>query len=222
MAIETTLQRRMAWKFPLLTVLCIGFALWGAYDYFVTIPQREEAVARYASAASTRAQLEALPPPLSAEQQAEYTAAGVIIDRFKGEKPVPPAAYDRPVQLWLYMVGCGVIGVPWMIWSWVSTARCRYRLDDDGTLHYPGGQVGLEDIADIDMSRWMSKSIATVKTTDGRAITLDDYKYKNIDRIVGTIAQSFYPEDWTEDARDRRKLEAEAAEAETHEGSGTG
>jgi hypothetical protein len=64
------------------------------------------------------------------------------------------------------------------------------------------------------MSKWMSKSIATVKASGGRTVLLDDYKFKGTDLIVGAIASRFYPEDWTPDARDLKRIrEAEAADA---------
>jgi hypothetical protein len=213
MAIETTLQPRQKWLYPIYAGMCLALALWGAYDYFVSIPNREAAVAVFAAASEVRESLQALPPPLTPEQVAQYNDAETVIASFKGEKPTPPDFYDRPVQLWVYMVGCGLVSTPWFVWAWVTSARRRYRLDDDGTLHTPVGTFPPEDLADINMSRWMSKSIATVVTTSGTHIRMDDYKYRNTHLIVGALASRFHPEDWTEDARDRRKLEAEAQES---------
>ena len=72
----------------------------------------------------------------------------------------------------------------------------------------------IDHIADIDLSKWMSKSIATVVTTDGKRIVLDDYKYRGMDKLVGALATRFYPDDWTPDARDLKRIrEQEAADA---------
>lgn len=223
MAIETSLQPRQTRLYLIYAVLCVAFALWGAYDYWVSIPRREAAVARYSDASEVFSRLQdrasahqsapSAAPPLTDAEQAQLLAAQETLAEFRNEKPEPPAGYDRAVQVWLYMVGCGVLGAPWCLWAWFSMRNKRFRLDDDGTLHYPGGSIAPEDMKDIDMSRWMAKSIATVHGDDGRAIKLDDYKYRNMHLIVGAIAQRFHPEDWTEDARDRRKMEAEAAEA---------
>jgi hypothetical protein len=74
--------------------------------------------------------------------------------------------------------------------------------------------IPADEIEDIDMSKWMSKSIATVKASGGRTVLLDDYKFKGSDLIVGAIASRFYPEDWTPDGRDLKRIrEAEAADA---------
>jgi hypothetical protein len=223
MAIETTLQPRQTWMNLLYAFLCAALALWGAYDYWVSIPAREAAVALYERASHTFSELQdkasaherspATAPALTAEETAALVQAQADLATFRNEKPNPPASYDRFVQVWFYMVGCGVLGTPWFLWAWFAARRKHYSMDDDGALHAPEGVFQPEEIADIDMSRWMSKSIATVRTTDGRSIVLDDYKYRNMHLIVGALAVRFHPEAWTEDARDRRKIEAETAAA---------
>ena len=90
----------------------------------------------------------------------------------------------------------------------------KYRLDDDGTLTAPGGgSIAASDIEDIDMSKWMSKSIATIKVRGGRTVVLDDYKFRNSHLIVGAIASRIYPDAWTSDARDLAKIRAQEAES---------
>jgi hypothetical protein len=76
-------------------------------------------------------------------------------------------------------------------------------------------------LADVDMSIWMEKSIATVVTTDGKRIGLDDYQYQGIEDIVAVLAERFHPGQWTSDARpigdpksrDTKKAAAEAEAA---------
>lgn len=214
MAIETTLQPRQKWWNILYAVICGGLALWGAYDYWVTIPRREEEFAQYEAAKRRHEELAAAAAkaPLADAERQEYAKLDEDFQkRAAANKPVPtlPPAYDRPVQMWMYIVGCGVMGVPFFLWQWLSVAGKRYRLDDDGTLHAPGERpVPADAIADIDMGKWMSKSVATVRTTDGRSILLDDYKFRGIDLIVGSIASRLYPEDWTPDGRDLKRLRA--------------
>jgi hypothetical protein len=214
MAIETTLQPRQKWWNILYAVICGGLALWGAYDYWVTIPRREEEFAQYEAAKKRHEELAAAAAkaPLADAERQEYAKLDEDFrKRAAANKPVPtlPPAYDRPVQMWMYIVGCGVMGVPFFLWQWLSVAGKRYRLDDDGTLHAPGERpVPADAIADIDMGKWMSKSVATVRTADGKAILLDDYKFRGIDLIVGSIASRLYPEDWTPDGRDLKRLRA--------------
>jgi len=133
MAVHTSIQPRQKWWNIGYAAICLELALWGAYDYRVTIPTKEAAVAAYDAAAKSveefeaKAQASQAAPggaqPLSAEEIEAYTQAKAVVD--KG-RPTPPAAYDRPVQLWMYMVGCGVMGVPWFLWMCIGTARRHY------------------------------------------------------------------------------------------------
>ena len=216
MAIETTLQARQKWWNILYAVICAVLGAWGAYDYWVTIPRKEAEVAAYEVAATTAEEMEAkaraaaaapgAAQTLSAEDVKAYEAAKAVVD--KG-KPVAPAAYDRPVQMWLYIIGCGVLGVPWFLWEWLSAASKKYRLNADGSFEFNGRTIPMEDIADIDMAKWMSKSVATVVAKDGTRITLDDYKFKNSNLIIGGIAARLYPNDWDADGRDLNKIRAQ-------------
>lgn len=216
MAIATTLQARQKWWNILYAVICAALGAWGAYDYYVTIPRKESEVAAYEVAATTAEEMEAKAragstapggaQPLSIEDVKAYEVAKAVVD--KG-KPVAPAAYDRPVQMWLYIIGCGVLGVPWFLWEWLSAASKKYRLNADGSFEFNARTIPMEDIADIDMSKWMSKSVATIVAKDGTRITLDDYKFKNANLIIGGIASRMYPEDWDKEGRDLNKIRAQ-------------
>jgi hypothetical protein len=131
-----------------------------------------------------------------------------IKERYGSAVPNKPAAYDRPMQFWLYIVGCGVLGVPSFLWPVIRTIRRMYRLDDDGTLHTPDGPIDGHQIVDIDMSRWCSSSgdrrstwTAKAVLRDGRKVLLDDHDYKNMHLIIGAIAHRLYPDQWTPEAK---------------------
>lgn len=205
MAIQATVQpRQIIWN-VVYAVLCGGLALWGAWDYWVTIPRAEADFARFTEASEIHQRLtdESRSRALDDAERASFLAAEEVLNEFKDEPPVKPAAYDRAVQLWLYMVGCGVLGTPAFLWNLIVLPRQarQWRLDDNGALTTPTATIAPEEIADIDMSRWMAKSIATVKISDGREIKLDDYKFRDMHLIVGALASRFHPEEWTEEAR---------------------
>ena len=103
------------------------------------------------------------------------------------------------MQLWLYIVGCGVLGTPFFVWNLIVMPRAaaKWRLNEDGSLDTPEGAIPADQIANLDMSRWMAKSIATIETSDGRSIKLDDYKFRNMDLMIGALAQRFAPGEWT-------------------------
>ncbi len=122
---------------------------------------------------------------------------------------ITPGKYDRLTQ-WAFILCLPF--APWFFWAYAAAKRQVYRMDEDGTLHMPEGTWASEEIKDIDMSRWMAKSIAWVVRSDGTRVKLDDYKYSNLHRIIGSIAHRFYPDDWDEEAKPVKH--AEAAEAE--------
>jgi len=116
-----------------------------------------------------------------------------------------PGKYDRAIQ-WAF-IAC-LPCAPYFFWMYFVARRRRYTLDDDGTLHTPDGTWQADEIADIDMNRWMAKSIAWVVHRDGARIKLDDYKFKGLDQIVGALASGMYPDDWDKDARPAEQAEA--------------
>jgi hypothetical protein len=116
----------------------------------------------------------------------------------------PPGEFDRAVQ-WLFILCLPT--APYFLWILLKTKKRVYRLDDDGTFSAPGATWAPDEIADIDMSRWMAKSIAFVVHTDGTRIKLDDYIFRNTHLIVGALACERYPEQWDERAKPVRKEE---------------
>jgi hypothetical protein len=111
----------------------------------------------------------------------------------------PPAKLDMATQ-WLFILCLPF--APYYAWSLMRARRRVYTLDEEGTLHAPEGTWSRGDIGDIEMDRWMAKSIATVVHSDGeRRIKLDDYVHRNMHLIVGKLASERYPDEWQPDAR---------------------
>jgi hypothetical protein len=214
MAIQTSIQPFTLWRNVGFGLLCLVFALWGWYDYEYKIPRLQVDSEAYETAKATRGELElaAEKAPLSDEQVKRMDAAKATLAdikaRYGNGVPTKPAAYDRPMQLWLYIVGCGVMGVPMFAWPLLRTSMRPYRLDDKGVLHTPDGVYGPEEIVDIDMSRWCSptgdrRSTWTAKAIlkSGKTVLLDDHDHKGMHLIIGAIANRFYPGQWTPEAR---------------------
>lgn len=222
MAIETTIRKSLTIKNVVISLVCLGFGLWGWYDYSVAIPQERADYQAFTEAEKAKSDLEAAArvSPLSDADKQRFRDAEAVLGRFT-EKPAEPAAYDDEIQLWVYIVGCGVLGTPLGFWSQWRLTRKRFRLDDDGTLHTKTATYPPDQLADIDMAKWMEKSIATVVTTGGERIELDDYHYKGVEDIVAVLAARFHPGQWTSDARpigdpksrDTKKALAEAEAA---------
>jgi hypothetical protein len=218
MPIRTTIQPFVLWRNVIFAALCLIFGLWGWYDYDIKIPHLEEDCIAIDQAKEEIKKFEtqvASGTPLSKESMAQYEAAKDKVKEITSRNagaPVKPSPLDRPMQLWLYVVGCGVLGTPFFIWPIIKIMRLRYQLDPDGTLRTPKGTFTVDQIADIDMRRWCAKDgdrrstwTATVVTRDGQRIVLDDHDFKNMHMIIGGIASRLYPDKWTAQAKPVRK-----------------
>ncbi len=122
----------------------------------------------------------------------------------------PPGRFDQATQ-WMFILCLPF--VPYFAWSLIRARRRVYSLDDDGTLHAPEGTWTKDRVSDIDMSRWMAKSIAHVEVEGGERVKLDDYVYRNTHLIVGALASERYPEEWDAQAR-QQKPAAEVPDAD--------
>ena len=124
--------------------------------------------------------------------------------------PEPPSAYDRATQ-WLFILSLPC--APWFLWLYIKAKKQKYTLDDEGTLHFTGdpelktGSWAQSEIADIDMSRWMAKSIAWLVKTDGTRLKLDAYLHKDLHLIIGAIASRMHPDEWDAEAKPLKKVE---------------
>ena len=114
-----------------------------------------------------------------------------------------PSKFDRPKQ-WLFML-CLPFGF-YYLWAYSKMKKraATYLLDDAGALTTPEGTWSAQKITDIDMERWISKTgkarstwTAKVIVEDTKPILLDDYLYKDMHLIIGSLAHRFYPEEWT-------------------------
>lgn len=220
MAIETRIQRRQTIQNVAYAVICLGLGLYGWYDYSIAYPAQDAIATQKEAYKSTFDELVKIPAEeRTTEQQSKLKEADEFLITHK-EAPSKREEYDYAIQLWLFIVGCGVLGTPWFVWAQWQLSRKRFRLDDDGTFHTPEGSFPASRITGIDMSRWMSKSIASVEVDGANRIPLDDFKYKGVEDIVAHFAARFEPGKWTSDARPigdpksrdtKRQLEAEAA-----------
>lgn len=204
-------------------VLCVGFCIWGAYDLWVAIPRRAHLAQRFTELKQKLDQLDAARQDSAATGQQptqaqidEYTrVSGELAEIAPGGKvPAPPSKFDKNVQ-WIY-IACGPFALMPAL-SLLRLRRQRYRLEENGTLHFEGdrelgsGDWQASDIADIDMHRWMAKSVAWVVHLDGRRLKLDAYLHSDLHLIIGSIAARLHPDAWQPDARPV-KADGEAGE----------
>lgn len=215
MAITTAVRPSYFLRGIILGLLMLVLGVWGIYDLLVSIPAAQARVDRFTEARARLAELDQLglaggPESLTQEQIAEYAALEAETDELApgGENPVPPGKWDKAVQ-WMFILCLPF--VPLYMVGPIRTRGHQYTIENDGALRGPHGTWAEVDIASIDMSRWMSKSVAAVVHTDGRRVDLDDFIHRDMDKIVGAIAHRMHPDQWDEDAK---PVKSEAASAE--------
>ena len=213
MPIKTSPSPSFLARTAFMAVLLIGFGVWGGYDLWVKIPHREMIADRYDALTKRLGELD------TARQQREKTGqlpTQSEIDEYNhandelkvlspgGKTPVRPSKFDRVVQ-WIYIL-CLPFAVP-SILTLLRIRKQHYELDESGSLHFTGdpehgsGVWSANDIADIDMSRWMAKSIAWAVKSDGTRLKLDAYVHKNLEQVIGGIACKKHPDQWDAEAK---------------------
>lgn len=212
MAITTHISPRYAGQTLLVGLICLVFGVWGVYDLKWTIPHRRQAFEHYQLLKAEKKKLDdekAAQPSgmsLSQDKQAAYAQIDAAMKTMSpdGAELTAPGTFDWVVQ-WIY--ASGLPCAPYIFWSLWRQWRRRYSLDDDESLHFEGdpqlksGVWTKEQIADIDMSTWMMKSIAHAAHVDGARLKLDAHLHKNLDLIIGAIAHRLHPDEWTIDAK---------------------
>ncbi|MHC4989417.1 MAG: hypothetical protein ACYTGC_00410 [Planctomycetota bacterium] len=206
MAISTTVAKHYAVRMIAVAIFCAGFGIWGAYDYFVKIPRQVERADRFEKLTGRQSDLEALASDgtITSAERDEYSAnEKELASEFGGDTPSRPGKFDRITQI--IAMSC-LLGAPYFFWMFATARRQVYRLEDDGTLLGPGMSWAADDIVDIDMDRWMAKSVAFVVHRDGRRLKLDDYIHRDMHLIVGRLATRFHPDQWHEDGKLRKAV----------------
>ena len=220
MAIQTKLKQSFILWNTLYLVITAGLGIWGAYDYWVTIPNQAALAEEYEALSNESHELKSLVEEdqvLTEEQIARYEEIQNILAAppFENTPQQAPAAYDAPLNFWVYFIGCGVLSAPWFLWRLITKKRTGPALQEDGSLVDGETTIPRENITDIDMSRWMAKSTARVMVQgQEEGILLDDYVYQDTYLLVGALAQRFHPGEWTEEAKPMKDEDATDATAE--------
>lgn len=239
MKISTTIATHYLLRMVFLVALpCIAFALWGAYDLWVKYPHQrwtnelhdahrellDKQEARTIS--STRPADERL---VDIAKHAATFASGVtptetqLLGVFEQltqqhERTAKPSTFDD-VVCWVF-ISCIVV-VPWSVWKIYYLKSRTFSLDEQG-LHLPNGAVWAHDeIASIDMSRWMEKSIAWAVHQDGRRAKMDAYLYKNLELVIGGLAHRFEPDQWNPDGTQVKREPEGGGDASQENGAPT-
>lgn len=225
MPITTTVAPMYKGRILLVAILCLVFGGWGAYDYWIAIPKQQAQYARYEELKNTFERLEesrlehlrtgAKPSPAEVQEyQAVTNELGALAPG--GTPPKRVGKWDRFTQ-WFF-ISCFPFAF-YFVWLYRKAVQQRYSLDEAGTLQFQGdpilgsGAWRADEIGDIDMSRWMSKSIAHAVHRDGKRLKLDAYLHKNLELIIGAVASRLYPDKWDKQAKPVKEGEDEAGDS---------
>ena len=192
MTLRANADKKFLFKFLLIGVVCIGFALYALYDGLVKYPS-------WIPSAKAWAELKADESLDDAERDARYKVLAEENDwpsKRHGKSPDD----IKQLIIWQYIfivIGCG-IGIPCLIWflrnqgTWVETKK-------GGLTSSWGQELDFDQIREFDKKKWEKKGIGvlTYETKSGpKKFVLDDLKYsrKEMDDIVRLVESNIKPE----------------------------
>ena len=234
--IRTSMRSGQKNKLIVLILLCLVSAVYGGWQYWIRIPEREAIFAEYVQAVEVHNQLvakaeqqAAVGGSLSPDEITAYEQAETVLTTYADDKPQKPSKYDGLISLVVWFAG-GLSGLPFLIWPLWKHRNGGWILDEEGTLRSPKGELIRDaEIKDIDMSSWrgLINPQASNKSTwhaklileDDRKVLLDDYPWDGVSRIIARYAHRFHPDTWDEQGepiqdginRATKALEAEGA-----------
>ena len=214
--IRTKLRKGQKTKLLVMTLLCLVSAVYGGWQYWFRLPEREQVYTEYMAAVEELGQLEAiaiqkkeLGTKLSTEQIAAYEEASAYLAKYADDKPQPPSKYDGLISLIVWFLG-GLSGIPFLLWPFWKYRNGGWILHEDGSLRTPKGvDIPADEVTGIDMSTWrgLINPQASNKSTwqarlllkDKRDLVLDDYPWDGVSAIIGQFAHHYHPETWGAD-----------------------
>lgn len=201
MATQSRLATGYWMRKAILMVLFFGFGLWGVYDGWLAWPRE---------AAQWREYNEVYLPLEDRVRKGESLIGEDFRswNELKAKYPQAPRQRtdtDVGIQRWIIVPLCFGVGALFLL-TWRLSARRSYTYNDDGSLVAPEGAFRADEMTGIDMTRWMSKSIAMLEISGGpkgggKAVKLDAWIYANLEDIIETLNKRFHPDEYkSEDA----------------------
>lgn len=193
MAIQSRLATGYWMRKAILTVLFFGFGAWGVYDGWFAWPRQAEAWREYNEVYL----------PLEQRARDGESLIGEDFRRWSELKArYPKAPKERTetdvwIQRWIIVPACFSIGALFLL-TWGISAKRTYTYNDDGSLIAPEGTFRADEMTGIDMTRWMSKSIAMLEIGGGpkgggKAVKLDAWIYAGLEDVIEALNRRFHP-----------------------------
>jgi len=199
MVIETRIARRYWVRKALLAFMFFAFGCLALYDGFVKYPKE---VVLY----NENLEYEQLKQQRASSSltQAEATRFAELDTKFSD--PTMGKIPKRSQKDIVLQHGLAVLCFPAalaLVITWLISARRKFIIQEDGTLIAPEGTFPPSAMTDIDMTRWMDKSIARLEINGGpdkggAAVKLDAWIYDGMDETIENLARRFHPEQYAD------------------------
>jgi hypothetical protein len=166
MKIRADYDPKFYFRFKLIGLFTIGFALWFLYDGLVTYPKQREHALAYAK---------------------HYDGDGTKEDWDKialehgwpTEYPGEPKTEEDISEQFIWSGASGTVGALMFLMIWRSRGRW-IEADGDGITSSWGQSLAFDQVESLEKRQWRSKGIAKVRYRDGgrrKTFVIDDYKF---------------------------------------------
>ncbi|MCL4197756.1 MAG: hypothetical protein KJZ69_09725 [Phycisphaerales bacterium] len=221
MAIQSRLATGYWMRKVILTAIFFGFGCWGVYDGWVAWPRQAAAWKEYQEFRNLEDKRLASPgETLMGEEYRRWDALRTKYPKAPRER----SDLDVSFQQYLIVPVCFGVSALFLI-TWMISARRRYTYNDDGSLIAPEGAFRADEMTGIDMTRWMSKSIAMLEIAGGpkgggKAVKLDAWIYAGLEEVIETLNRRFHPEEYrpASDEPPQETADADGADEASHGG----
>jgi hypothetical protein len=185
----------------ILTTLFLVFGVWAVYDGWFKWPAEKAAWDEYVKYQELERKRQTSP---------SQTLFGDDLVRWQEMRDKYPNPPRERTQMDIYFQQFGLVPLCFPVTAllattWFLSARRKYVFREDGSLSAPEGNFSADQMTGIDMSRWMSKSIAMLEIEGGpkgggSAVKLDAWIYDGMEEIIETLNKRFHPDEYTEDS----------------------
>lgn len=196
MVIQSRLASSYLMRRVILTLIFFVFGCWGIYDGWFAWPPQHKRWKEYSEVFVPLEERVRRGESLVGSEQGLYL-------RLKDEYAKPPrerTEIDIFFQKFVVVPVCFVVAGLFVA-TWVLAARRRYTYNEDGSLVSPEGAFRADEMTGIDMTRWMSKSIAMLEIkggpkAGGTAVKLDAWIYAGLEEVIEALNRRFHPEEY--------------------------
>jgi hypothetical protein len=177
MTIRANRDPKFYFRFKLIGLLAVAFALWSLYDGAVTYPNQRERGLAFDKLAKD-------------DRMSEW-------DQFARdhgwptEYPGEPKSRAEIATQYVMAVVAGTVGLIMLLVVWRSRGRW-IEANDTGITSSWGQSLDFDQVTSLDKKKWRGKGIAKIQYHDGRRtrrFVLDDYKFERpaTDAILGQL-----------------------------------